>query len=372
MNRHELIELAENPDFISGIYNYCDRWCEKCPFTSRCRVYATEAADGDLDDPEVHDINNEKFWRKLESIFREAHEKMAVWAEEAGVDLESTESQAAVAEHEQREQEADEHQLAELARQYAMTVQEWFAEEFVTEQNMHDDMMVDADGAAEIDVAGAAEVLRWYQFFVAAKVIRALMSRTLSDHSLVETTAGDNPFAEEVWRMATITSVSERLTRQGKPFRDASARNASGSLALKVWAEVLEGREELKSGLWGVTGKLESFQDRSQVVVTEYKPITIEKYREHQNAEPVLPRAFTMDIETLALPGFRDRVGPKLEKDLKLGYMRLEQQQRYLEDIAAEEERVYQLGSLNATSGRILSIAVHIGPVPGFAIEGVK
>src|SRR5262245_12752883 len=52
--------------------------------------------------------------------------------------------------------------------------------------------------------------------------------------------------------------------------------------------------------------------------------------------------------------------------------MRLEQQQRYLEDIAAEEERVYQLGSLNATSGRIISIAVHVGPVPGFEIEGVN
>src|SRR5204862_1563055 len=103
----------------------------------------------------------------------------------------------------------------------------------------------------------------------------------------------------------------------------------------------------------------------------EYKPITIEKYREHQNAEPVLPRAFTMDIETLALPGFRDRVGPKLEKDLRLGYMRIEQQQRYLEDIAAEEERVYQLGSLNSASGRVLSIAVQVGPVAGFSIDGI-
>jgi hypothetical protein len=179
------------------------------------------------------------------------------------------------------------------------------------------------------------------------------------------------PFAEEVWLIVAVTSVRERRTQQGKPFRDASARNATGSLALKVWAEVLEGREELKPGLWGVTGKLESFQDRSQFVVTEYKPITIEKYREHQDAEPVLPRAFTLDIETLALPGFRDRVGPKLEKDLRLGYMRLEQQQRYLEDIAAEEERVYQLGSLNSTSGRVLSIAVHVGQVPGFEIEGL-
>jgi hypothetical protein len=179
------------------------------------------------------------------------------------------------------------------------------------------------------------------------------------------------PFAEEVWLMVVVTAVRERRTQQGKPFRDANARNASGSLALKIWAEVLEGREDLKPGLWGVTGKLESFQDRSQFVVTEYKPITIEKYREHQNAEPVLPRAFTMDIETLALPGFRERVGPKLEREQRLGYMRLEQQQRYLEDIAAEEERVYQLGSLNSTSGRVLSIAVHVGSIPGFEIAGM-
>src|SRR5256714_13281616 len=179
------------------------------------------------------------------------------------------------------------------------------------------------------------------------------------------------PFSEEVWLMVAVTSVRERRTEQGKPFRDASARNATGSLALKIWAEVLEGREDLKPGLWGITGKLEPFQDRSQFVVSDYKPIQIDQYREYIGCDPLLPRAFTLDIETLALLGFRDRVGPKLEKELKLGFMRLEQQQRYLEDIAAEEERVYQLGSLNATSGRVLSIAAHVGPVAGFQIEGV-
>ena len=28
--------------FIVGVYNYCDRWCERCPLTSRCRVFAEE------------------------------------------------------------------------------------------------------------------------------------------------------------------------------------------------------------------------------------------------------------------------------------------------------------------------------------------
>jgi hypothetical protein len=179
------------------------------------------------------------------------------------------------------------------------------------------------------------------------------------------------PFAEEVWLMVAVTSVRERRTQQGKPFRDANARNATGNLLLKIWGEVLEGREDLRPGLWGVTGKLEAFQDRTQFVVSEFRPITIEQYREYLGCDPLLPRAFTLDIETLALPGFRDRVGPKLERDYRLGYMRLEQQQRYLEDIAAEEERVYQLGSLNSTSGRILSIAVHVGPVPGFEVAGL-
>src|SRR5919106_2994159 len=179
------------------------------------------------------------------------------------------------------------------------------------------------------------------------------------------------PFAEEVWLMVAVTSVRERRTQQGKPFRDANARNATGSLLLKIWGEVLEGREDLRPGLWGITGRLESFQDRAQFVVAEYRPITIEQYREHQNSEPRLPRAYTLDIETVTLPNFRERVGPQLERLMRLGNMRVEQQQRYLEDIAAEEERCYELGSLSATSGRILSIALHAGPIPGFEFPGL-
>jgi len=171
--------------------------------------------------------------------------------------------------------------------------------------------------------------------------------------------------------MVVITSIREKRTQQGKRFCDATASNATGSLALKIWGETLDTWKEINPGLWGITGKLETFQDRSQFVVNEYRPITLEQYREHQNADPVLPLAYTMDIETLTLPDFRERVGPQLERLLKLGNMRLEQQQRYLEDIAIEEERCYQLGSLSATSGRILSIAVHTGPVAGidFGVE---
>jgi hypothetical protein len=177
---------------------------------------------------------------------------------------------------------------------------------------------------------------------------------------------------EEVWLIVVVSSVRERRTQQGKLFSDALARNASGALNLKIWGEALETWKQLKPGLWGITGRLESFQDRTQFIVSEYRPITLEKYREHQAADPVLPQAYTLDIETLALPDFRERVGPQLERMLRLGNMTNQQQQRYLEDIVTEEERCYQLGSLSATSGRILCIAVHVGPIPGLEFEGVQ
>jgi hypothetical protein len=45
--------------FIVGIFNYCDRWCERCPLTGRCRLFATlaeidfEEGNGPLTEPRM-------------------------------------------------------------------------------------------------------------------------------------------------------------------------------------------------------------------------------------------------------------------------------------------------------------------------------
>jgi hypothetical protein len=45
--------------FIVGIFNYCDRWCERCPLTNRCRVFASlaemefEKGNGPLTEPRI-------------------------------------------------------------------------------------------------------------------------------------------------------------------------------------------------------------------------------------------------------------------------------------------------------------------------------
>src|SRR5437588_10984104 len=91
---------------------------------------------------------------------------------------------------------------------------------------------------------------------------------------------------EDVWLMVLVTAVRERRTQQGKLFCDVQARNATGTLNLKIWGEVIEKWQQIKPGLWGITGRLETFQDRLQFVAAEYRPITLEQYREHQHADP--------------------------------------------------------------------------------------
>ncbi|HSE36373.1 MAG TPA: ribonuclease H-like domain-containing protein, partial [Blastocatellia bacterium] len=77
-------------------------------------------------------------------------------------------------------------------------------------------------------------------------------------------------------------------------------------------------------------------------------------------------------IETIPLPGFKGRAAQRLQRAMQRGRMNEEQQQRYFEDQAAEEERAFRAGSLAATSGRVLSIAVHVGPVACLQIESIE
>jgi len=171
MDKTQLDDLAENPAFISGIYNYCDRWCERCAFTSRCFLYATEQADPDADDPELRDITNEKFWRKMHDIFADTARIISESAAEMGIDLDSIDVTAEMAEHDREMEAAEQDELSQTARHYADTVEGWFRREFVTEH----DVTTGADSTSEyLGVGDAAEIIQWYQFFIAVKLTRAL------------------------------------------------------------------------------------------------------------------------------------------------------------------------------------------------------
>lgn len=73
---------GEKTNHIPGIYNYCDRWCERCSFTARCLNFEMSAEKfGDLENV---DITNEVFWQKLSETFAETLSMLKEMAAETG------------------------------------------------------------------------------------------------------------------------------------------------------------------------------------------------------------------------------------------------------------------------------------------------
>jgi len=68
MDKEELLKLTKDPKYIPGIYNYCDRWCERCQFTSRClNCTLVEEQFGDLQE---NDELNEAFWQRFSEMLQ--------------------------------------------------------------------------------------------------------------------------------------------------------------------------------------------------------------------------------------------------------------------------------------------------------------
>jgi len=80
-------KTGEKTNHIPGIYNYCDRWCERCSITARCLNFEMRAEKfGDLENV---DITNEVFWQKLSQTFAETLSMLKEMAAEKGIDLDS-------------------------------------------------------------------------------------------------------------------------------------------------------------------------------------------------------------------------------------------------------------------------------------------
>ncbi|HAF13026.1 MAG TPA: hypothetical protein DCK99_04855 [Blastocatellia bacterium] len=207
MRMKDISELAKNPNLISGIHNYCDRWCERCPFTARCLVYATEEADKD-NDPGSRDISNAAFWQKLAAIFQETKEMISAWAEENGVDLSPDALTEVKEQKDRRRGQARNHPLARAAEEYARAVSQWFEKEF-PQMEVFSDGAAKSDGRPEFDEENDyIEVIRWYQFFIAAKTIRGLLSRADEDEYLADEDSRDSDGSIKVALIAIDRSLS--------------------------------------------------------------------------------------------------------------------------------------------------------------------
>jgi hypothetical protein len=183
----ELESLIESGRFISGIYNYCDRWCEQCRFSDRCLVYYQEQqalerqrlAGEDPDHPEV-------FMRDVEESLGQSLGMLEKMAEEAGADPDE-------APPEEPEEEVDpcEQPLYGRAERWAHRVGvllQWVSSEV---RSRGERLVADPERAAipDVDAAvtaltrlrDACELLSRYRFLITVKLARALRSEGHSE-----------------------------------------------------------------------------------------------------------------------------------------------------------------------------------------------
>jgi hypothetical protein len=187
MDKKDILRMANDPRFISGIYNYCDRWCERCVFTSRCLTYAMEKED--FEDIEARDLNNKAFWDKLQLIFQQTIEMIKELAMESGIDLNSLDMESTDEEFSQRQDKAKDHELSLSARYYSKIVDRWFESGYpLLEQRQNElntILELGISGAEPYTVADeiidSVEVIRWYQHQIYVKLMRALRGDELAD-----------------------------------------------------------------------------------------------------------------------------------------------------------------------------------------------
>ncbi len=173
--------------FIAGIYNYCDRWCERCTFTSRCRNFENTSKLS----PEQQDINNKAFWDNISSNFTKAIELLDKASKEPGIELTMTKEEEDA--YKKRESyihtAVNSHALSKLCRLYQKTAmpflkkgEEMADKERVMANGLRLDLKIKQELAYTMtDVDDCFEILQWYLFFMDAKLQRALHGKLEDD-----------------------------------------------------------------------------------------------------------------------------------------------------------------------------------------------
>jgi len=171
---------SQKQDNIPGIYNYCDRWCERCEFTSRCANF--EMQTNSSIEPEVRDMNNTAFWKSLSDLFNSLKIQLEEVAQHKDIDIFHGIGEDEISSKLNKRDAAKNHPCSIKARDYISLTNTWFEEsnnifiEKEDELKLKIELHIDEDNSLteSIHLKDRIEVIRWYQYQIYVKLSRAL------------------------------------------------------------------------------------------------------------------------------------------------------------------------------------------------------
>ncbi len=185
MKTDELLTLGGNPNFIEGIYNYCDRWCERCTMTHRCLLYASTPNDEEAEQGLSENLAHEMM-RQIEQSFELTIDLLNRIATENGIDLEkTTETEESLNEHERIRKEIQKSPLCRLAKEYLDATHQWLEDTDDTskakDEELQQAQLLQLPGRNPeqeiVEIKNALDVVHWYYFQINVKLARAQSSR---------------------------------------------------------------------------------------------------------------------------------------------------------------------------------------------------
>lgn len=169
MEQNNLINLdcvkppwVDKADFYHMPFNYCDRWCEKCQFTSICRVFKDEKkAKNKLVKQGKNPYAMENVFEQVSNNLKKAMRMVIKEAKKRGIDLNDIKTDVKVV-----EVEPEDHPLTNLAEKLSAKLNRYIEETYEC---------LDETVPAAIDKQ--IEIVNFYHTMITAKIFRAVFSQ---------------------------------------------------------------------------------------------------------------------------------------------------------------------------------------------------
>ncbi|RIV27537.1 hypothetical protein DYU11_04325 [Fibrisoma montanum] len=180
--------MNTQPELIPGIYNFCDSWCQRCLFTSRCRSFQLQAAQPSNDSVTREESLIQQLTEAL-NLTKQYVEKMRQSGVQSGnaSSPEVLEQEALQKRTDASSELASKHPVAGLADQYMRLSGDWFKDEVnLLEQAGRQQIEqvqlgfhTQEEALVKLNrLKDAWEMIRWYRTLIPVKTVSALRAAT--------------------------------------------------------------------------------------------------------------------------------------------------------------------------------------------------
>lgn len=174
--------------YIPGIHNFCDQWCERCNFRKRCMSYQQSANM----EPVGMDMNNDSFWEAIARNHKKTETLLFDEAAQQGIDADRILQQNVDAARNgglESFKKNRELPLGKISFEYILDVDLFFKKHSIIQkksdelmQGMNSGLRTVKETRKEVKrINGCFDVIFEYLLFIHKKLMRALFGLTNDD-----------------------------------------------------------------------------------------------------------------------------------------------------------------------------------------------